>query len=391
MTAILKVQNDTSLQDALCKTLQRSVEWENNNFLPNLDSSHRLLPFKCGTVYDTRTQATRSAEPSDLISVTFNIKWADVPAAPSQEFNNWADKMWIDAAERHYHLCLHATTMVGKTGHQHGIFMHGGSKNGKSCHQSLDSYLFGEFKVALSGEHFTALTGGNPEQASPFLNKVMGQGCRMVEICELPAGRLGYGAVLNCRLFKQLTGGDPLPTRDLYAGSAEIIQKPADFTMVFTMNRPPHIPPEERVPMARRIANAPYDSVFWTQGTHEYRNNQIGILPNHFDADPRMMGEEWRRRMAPSLARCYIDKLRNLVTAQGEVLRPVVPQTIRDRDDEFWGKMCRNPMAMWIDDNVDEHAKHNHPDTQPLSVNLPTSTSTRSAMALSHVIRRSVK
>ena len=103
------------------------------------------------------------------------------------------------------------------------------------------------------------------------------------------------------------------------------------------------------------------------------------------------MGEEWRRRMAPSLARCYIDKLRNLVTAQGEVLRPVVPQTISDRDDEFWGKMCRNPMAMWIDDNVDEHAKHNHPDTQLLSVNLPMSTLSRSAMALSHVIRRSVK
>ena len=86
LTAIEKINKDTTLQDQLLKLLQRRIQWEDEDFVPSLNSSHHLIPFKCGTVYDVKTKLARPAVPKDFVSMTFSVAWVDVPEETSAEF-----------------------------------------------------------------------------------------------------------------------------------------------------------------------------------------------------------------------------------------------------------------------------------------------------------------
>ena len=132
LSAYEKIFGDTWLQNQVRDLLMRKTDWLEPNFAEELNSNTRLIPFQCGTVFDVKGMRARALTPEDRVSMTFGMKWEDVPAVPTADFYAWHTCMFTDHLEGIYIMTIHALALVGAHGLQFAAFCNGPSKNGKS-------------------------------------------------------------------------------------------------------------------------------------------------------------------------------------------------------------------------------------------------------------------
>jgi len=157
-------------------------------------------------------------------------------------FVSAGDGELADFLQRYFGYCL-----TGSVAEEKLAFVHGRGGTGKSTFMEALKAVFGEYAVTADFETFLArkATGG----PRPDIARLAG--ARLVTSIEVDDGkRLAEG------LVKQLTGGDTVTARELYAKEFEFVPQ---FKLVLVANHAPTVHSDDEA-MWRRILRVPFDN-----------------------------------------------------------------------------------------------------------------------------------
>lgn len=134
-------------------------------------------------------------------------------------------------------------------GGKYGAFFLGKKDTGKSTACNLLSEIFSGMMQAIPASTFThsARAFRNDDAPNPFIASSAGKGCLVVNETE-------DGAVLDTSQWKRFTGGDPIPTRQIFEKAREI--KPTAQTII-SSNYAPHFNAADDA-LARRMVSIPF-------------------------------------------------------------------------------------------------------------------------------------
>lgn len=195
-----------------CKELFLDSEFENK-----IDSNKYLLAFTNG-VYDLQQHIFRPGKSDDYITKTtgidFNseLKYYEFKAWPEVEL--FLRNILPRENVRKYYLKHIASCLAGAEGSQRFHILTGSGSNGKSLFTNLICKAFGTYSTKVPVSLFTQKRG-KAGSASPELLKL--KGCRFGSMAEPDEGE-----ALSTGIVKELSGGEPMTGRDLYAGSKEM-------------------------------------------------------------------------------------------------------------------------------------------------------------------------
>lgn len=195
-----------------CKELFLDSEFENK-----IDSNKYLLAFTNG-VYDLQQHIFRPGKSDDYITKTTGIDY-------NTELKYYEFKAWPEVElflrnilprenVRKYYLKHIASCLAGAEGSQRFHILTGSGSNGKSLFTNLICKAFGTYSTKVPVSLFTQKRG-KAGSASPELLKL--KGCRFGSMAEPDEGE-----ALSTGIVKELSGGEPMTGRDLYAGSKEM-------------------------------------------------------------------------------------------------------------------------------------------------------------------------
>lgn len=213
----------------------------------DFDAEPDLLAVANGVV-DLRTGELHPHDSSRLLTRRLTISY--VPEALAPRWVQFLGEVFPNHPEMpNYVRRLVGYGITGHTSEQCFVFHHGGGKNGKSVYLDVLRHVFygvtkaSEFSVF---EQRTATGQANPELAAL-------RGARLVVASETEKySRLAEG------LIKQLTGGDPITTRNLY-------QPPITFTPVFLLQVAGNYKPailSQDYGIWRRVKLVPWEATF---------------------------------------------------------------------------------------------------------------------------------
>jgi putative DNA primase/helicase len=148
------------------------------------------------------------------------------------------------------------------------FFHYGSGANGKSIYMEVICRLLGEMAVTLPATSFIG-EGGSSGSASPDLVRLYGR--RMLRIKELPEGE-----DLRENLVKEITGGEAVSARDLFAGYMDFSPK---FIAMMSGNGYPKITGKDEG-IWRRMA-----VIHWPVTIAESRRREFDELVSSFDPE----------------------------------------------------------------------------------------------------------
>lgn len=195
-----------------CKELFLDSDFENK-----IDSNKYLLAFTNG-VYDLQQYMFRPGKSDDYITKTTGIDF-------NSDLKYYEFKVWPEVElflrnilprenVRKYYLKHIASCLAGAEGSQRFHILTGSGSNGKSLFTNLICKAFGTYSTKVPVSLFTQKRG-KAGSASPELLKL--KGCRFGSMAEPDEGE-----ALSTGIVKELSGGEPMTGRDLYAGSKEM-------------------------------------------------------------------------------------------------------------------------------------------------------------------------
>jgi putative DNA primase/helicase len=165
------------------------------------------VPEKIEVCTSADVKVTRGHLREDLITHVAPVKYDEKADCP--RWMRFLGTMLPDAAVRRLVQVSSGLGLVGITV-QHLFFHYGDGANGKSVYMETLCRLLGDVAVTLPA---TSLIGesGSSGGASPDLARLLGR--RLLRVKELPEGE-----DLKENLVKELTGGETITARDLFAG-----------------------------------------------------------------------------------------------------------------------------------------------------------------------------
>jgi P4 family phage/plasmid primase-like protien len=199
-------------------------------FIKNMDTNKHLLCFNNGVV-DFKTKSFRDGYPQDYITKTTGNNYVEFDATNpdihtiSNELVTFMEKLFPIPELNRYMWDHLASCLIGTNKNQTFNVYHGSGSNGKSILADLMSYTLGEYKgtipITLVTEKRNSIGGTSSEV-------IQLKGIRYAVMQE-PS----KGMKLNEGIMKELTGGDPIQARALYAES-EIFEP--QFNLVVCTN-----------------------------------------------------------------------------------------------------------------------------------------------------------
>jgi P4 family phage/plasmid primase-like protien len=199
-------------------------------FIKNMDTNKHLLCFNNGVV-DFKAKSFRDGYPQDYITKTTGVNYVEFDAANpdirtiSDELITFMEKLFPIPELNRYMWDHLASCLIGTNKNQTFNVYHGSGSNGKSILADLMSYTLGEYKgtipITLVTEKRNSIGGTSSEV-------IQLKGIRYAVMQE-PS----KGMKLNEGIMKELTGGDPIQARALYAES-EIFEP--QFNLVVCTN-----------------------------------------------------------------------------------------------------------------------------------------------------------
>ncbi len=189
-------------------------QFYNEEMMNKMDENKKLLGFENG-VYDFNQKCFRAGLPEDYIS--FSTKTNYVPFDETNhmhtdikaEIDDFMEKVFPNEQLREYMWDHAASTLIGENINQKFIIYTGVGGNGKSIWVDLINLMLGDYadkiNIALLTQKRKSIGGPTPEIA-----KLKGR--RFVSMDE-PS----QGDELNEGIMKQMTGGDEMEGRAMYA------------------------------------------------------------------------------------------------------------------------------------------------------------------------------
>ena len=189
-------------------------QFYNEEMMNKMDENKFLLGFDNG-VYDFKQKCFRQGLPEDYISFTTKTNY--VPFDPNNtehldiksEIDDFMEKVFPNEELREYMWDHAASTLIGENINQKFIIYTGVGGNGKSIWVDLINLVLGNYadkiNIALLTQKRKSIGGPTPEIA-----KLKGR--RFVSMDEPSAGD-----ELNEGIMKQMTGGDEMEGRAMYA------------------------------------------------------------------------------------------------------------------------------------------------------------------------------
>jgi putative DNA primase/helicase len=211
-----------------------------------LDSDPWL--FACANgVIDLRTGELRDHHPVDLIT-----RISPVAYEPDAKLGLWEDYLeWVTEGRQELKDFLQLAagyTMTGDTREERLFFIHGPSQSGKTTLVESLKAMMGDY--SLTADFSTFLKGHNVGGPRPDIARL--QGTRFV-----PSIEVDQGKALAEGLVKQMTGGDTITARFLYAGEFEY---QASHKLWLVANDAPKVNADDSA-MWRRILRIPCEHV----------------------------------------------------------------------------------------------------------------------------------
>lgn len=292
-----------------------------DDFLDKLDAARDLLCFNNG-VFDMEAQTFRAGRPEDYVSMCTRNHFAepDDPqyASASKEVDDFMSKVHVCPVLRKYCLDSLAVMLSGRLHFEHMHCWTGLGSNGKSRMMKLVDDMLGDYAVTLPP---TLLTSARPEANKATPELCSAKGARLVVMSEVDGK-----ATINVAVMKELSGGDKISVRALYANSTTI--KP-QFSMIMTCNDLSKVDSNDDGTW-RRLKVLPWKSKF------VFEANPEGDLV--FEADNNLDSKTpaWAPYMISMLLRRYPAALQAMRTEPQEITANVKAyRTTSDRDADF--------------------------------------------------------
>ena len=227
-----KLMNNTfknTLMDE-CRSL-----FYDSQFEQKLDSNINLIGFENG-IYDLEQGAFREGRPDDYITLSTKndyYKWNDKNPFNTHIFK-FFDQVLPNKAVRNYFLNALCTCLTGTTKEEKLYIMTGSGSNGKSLTMDLMYLALGDYYMSCPITIITRKRGQSNE-TSPEKVRMKGRRCGVFQETD-------DGEKMNVGVMKEFTGGDKVLVRDLFKGSAEMIEFKPQMKYFLTCNQLPAVP-----------------------------------------------------------------------------------------------------------------------------------------------------
>jgi putative DNA primase/helicase len=214
--------------------------------IEGFDRDPWLINVKNGTL-DLRTSTLRPFDAADYLTRQAGTHYD--PDAKCPRFSQFLRKVLADDTDLVRFIQRFAGyTLTGEVTEQCFLFLHGAGKNGKSTLIQIIQQMLGDYACNTPTE--TLLAKHVTSSMSNDLARL--QGVRMVSAIESNPNRQ-----LDEALIKQITGGDRITARFLYAEYEEYTPR---FKLWFVANHPPRLRSTDDA-LWRRIHVLPFDVV----------------------------------------------------------------------------------------------------------------------------------
>ena len=213
-----------------CKAL-----FYDSQFEQKLDSNINLIGFENG-VYDLEQSIFREGRPDDYITLSTKndyYKWNDKNPFNIHIFK-FFDQVLPNKAVKDYFLNALCTCLSGTTKEEKLYIMTGSGSNGKSLTMDLMYLALGDYYMSCPITIITRKRGSSNE-TSPEKVRMKGRRCGVFQESD-------DGEKMNVGVMKEFTGGDKVLVRDLFKGSAEMIEFKPQMKYFLTCNQLPAVP-----------------------------------------------------------------------------------------------------------------------------------------------------
>jgi P4 family phage/plasmid primase-like protien len=223
----------------------------NKNFLNRIDTNVYLVCFENG-IYDLKKNEFRDGRPDDYLTICNNINYTpyDKDCTIVHEINEFMSQVFVNPEIRKYVWELMSSYLQGHNADELFHLWIGVGSNSKSKLIELFESAIGDysikFPITLLTQKRAASNAANPEIAGS-------KGKRFGSFQEP-----GQHEKLNVGLMKELTGGDKIKARALYAAPIEF--KP-QFKLLLVCNHFPDVPGDDEATW-RRIRVIEFQSKF---------------------------------------------------------------------------------------------------------------------------------
>ena len=279
-----------------------------------------------GGVLDLHTGKVRDAQPGDLITKQARFKPEPGAMADWLKFLDevtQGDQHMARLLQQWFGLCL-----TGETNEHKLLFIYGPGGNGKSVFTDIIRHILGDYAVVASPEMFARNRGNSHPEAIARL-----AGSRFVIASETNEGQTWDEARL-----KQLTGGEAITARRMYAASFDFTPQ---FKLTFAGNFKPSLrsvddaikrrfiivpflfKPDvpDRDLLSRLMKTAPAIMQWAVDGLMDWRENGL-IVPDTVKAETNAYFEEQDEFAAFLETHCVLDPLNKKICAPaGDLFR----------------------------------------------------------------------
>lgn len=226
----------------------------NRDFNNKIDTDPYLLGFKNGVI-DFKNKCFRDGAPDDYLTLNTNISYKDKSEIPnydaiSKDIIEFMEKLFPVPELREYMWEHLAASLVGTNKDQTFNIYTGEGSNGKSLLVKLMQTILGDYKGSVP---ITLITQKRGSIGSTSSEVAQLKGIRYAVIQE-PS----RGDTLNEGILKEITGGDPIQARSLYANSITFTPQ---FSLVVCTNTLLDVKSNDNGTW-RRIRVAPFQSTF---------------------------------------------------------------------------------------------------------------------------------
>jgi len=184
----------------------------NLDFENNLDVNPKLLGFNNG-IYDLSAMAFRDGRPEDMVSMSCQIDFPEIEYDDEDEniieIYNFFAQIFPNEDTRNYALKLFASVLDGTNLLEEFYIFTGGGGNGKSKLTELFTNILGDYAGTLGVSYITNKRAAS-NSANPELLQLYGK--RFIGMQETDDNDK-----INTGIVKEITGGDKMQIRGLYA------------------------------------------------------------------------------------------------------------------------------------------------------------------------------
>ena len=244
VSSCVRVQNTCQLYVSMSK-------YKKKDFYDNLDGADNLIAFD-NQVYDLYTDKFRPLEKKDCISITTGYKWVEPTPELMAEFEqDFLNKVFVDETIRtHFLKSICASLDGNKRRHKFTIWTNFG-RNGKSLTMTFLKKMLGKYHGCMNSAILqnSKAEGGN---ASPQFAVL--RSSRLVAMNEPEITKK-----INSNLVKEMSGGDDITMRRLYASDVETFKPKASIVMI--CNDVPSMDRNDGAVM-NRLDIIPFESTF---------------------------------------------------------------------------------------------------------------------------------